>query len=93
MKLQLKQLVLGMLINVGVGALPAIAGDVEPYPLEYFALRAVVDNVTVSPDGKHVAMLKILSREGDPVLHVYETGDLDKRPFTVDADPAEIYSY
>ena len=71
--------------------LPAIAS--EPYPLEYWALRSVDSNVTVSPDGKRVAMLKILSREGDPILHVFDIDDMDKDPFVVNSDPMEITSY
>lgn len=65
----------------------------EPYPLEYFALREVVNNVTVSPDGERVAMLKILSREGDPILHIYDSDDLEGEPFVVNSDPMEITSY
>lgn len=72
-------------------ALPANAG--EPYPLEYFALREVVNNATVSPDGEKVAMLKILSRDGDPILHIYDADDLDKDPFVINSDPMEITSY
>ena len=49
-------------------------GSSEPYPLEYFALREVINEVTVSPDGGRLAMLKILSREGNPILHIYEFG-------------------
>jgi dipeptidyl aminopeptidase/acylaminoacyl peptidase len=70
---------------------PALAND--PYPLEYFALREVVSNVAVSPDGKRVAMLRILSREGNPILHVYDASDMSKDPFVVDSDPMEIRSY
>ena len=69
----------------------ALASD--PYPLEYFALREVVSNVTVSPNGEQLAMLKILTREGNPILHIYETGNLDKNPFVVNADPMEIRNY
>jgi len=68
----------------------SVAG--EPYPLEYFALRAVDSSVEVSPDGKKLAMLKILSREGNPVIHVFDTDDLKKTPFVVNADPMEITS-
>jgi len=71
--------------------LPASAG--EPYPLEYFALRAVESNVTVSPDGKRMAVLKILARNGNPILHIYDIDDLDGDPFVVNADPMEITSY
>ena len=79
------------ILAVALQVLPAQAS--EPYPLEYFALREVVNTVTVSPDGEKVAMLKILSREGDPVLHIYDADDLDKDPFVINADPMEITSY
>ncbi len=65
----------------------------EPYPLEYFALREVIRSVQVSPDGKRVALLKIPSRDGDPILEIYETGDLQADPFRLNADPMEITSY
>jgi dipeptidyl aminopeptidase/acylaminoacyl peptidase len=70
----------------------ASAND-EPYPLEYFALRAVESNVTVSPDGKRLAMLKTLVSNGNPVLHIYDINDLESDPFVVDSDPMEITSY
>jgi dipeptidyl aminopeptidase/acylaminoacyl peptidase len=69
------------------------ANSTEQYPLEYFALREVVQNVTVSPDGKRVAMLKTLSRDGNPILHVYDSDDMEKDPFVVNADPMELTSY
>jgi dipeptidyl aminopeptidase/acylaminoacyl peptidase len=69
---------------------PGIAG--EPYPLEYWALRAVDSNVEVSPDGKKLAMLKILSRDGNPIIHIFDTDDLQKDPFVINADPMEITS-
>jgi dienelactone hydrolase len=65
----------------------------EPYPLEYFALREVVFNVEVSPDGEHVAMLKILSRGGNPVLYIHDSDDMDAKPLRVGADLMEIRSY
>ena len=61
-----------------------------PYPLDYFAMRAVVSNVSISPDGKHLAQMKITSKDGDPIVEVYDAADLDKVPFRMDADPMEI---
>ena len=78
---------------LGYGAVHVVAADAEVYPLEYFALREVINNVTVSPDGERLAMLKILSRTGDPILHVYDTDDLDADPLVVNADPMEIIGY
>ena len=78
---------------LGYGAVHVVAADAEVYPLEYFALREVINIVTVSPDGERLAMLKILSRTGDPILHVYDTDDLDADPLVVNADPMEIIGY
>jgi len=64
----------------------------EPYPLDYFAVRTTASNIGVSPDGKHVAMLTIASKDGDPVIQVYKTDDLTAKPFQVNADPMEIVS-
>ncbi len=80
------------LLAAGFGAATAASAN-EPYPLEYFAVRSAVSNVSVSPDGERLAMLRILSREGNPILHVYDSDDLDAKPFIVDSDPMEITSY
>ncbi|MEO1201860.1 MAG: prolyl oligopeptidase family serine peptidase [Pseudomonadota bacterium] len=73
-------------------SVPAAAAD-DPYPLDYWALRSVIDNVEVSPDGKHLALLKIPSKDGNPILEVYDAADLDAKPIRVDADPMEITSF
>ncbi len=87
-----KILMINLILVVCFGALPT-AASTDPYPLEYFALRDVVDNVEVSPDGKYVAMLKILSKKGNPVLYVHDASDLDKKPLVVDSEIMEITSY
>ena len=65
-----------------------------PYPLEEWALRAAISGVEVSPDGKHVALLRITARDGDPILEVYDAADLatarKKTPFRMNADPMEL---
>lgn len=61
-----------------------------PFPLDYFAMRAVVSNVSVSPDGKHLALMKIQTKDGNPIVEVYDAADLDKVPFRMDAKPMEI---
>ncbi len=62
----------------------------EPYPLEYFALREVISNVHVSPDGKFLALRKIPTRDANPIIEVYDAANLEKEPFRVSADPMEI---
>ena len=65
----------------------------EPYPLEYWAMRPVISNVAVSPDGKHLALMKIPSKDGDPIIEIYDAADLTKEPFRLDADPMEITGF
>lgn len=68
----------------------AASNSAEPYPLDYFALREVISNVSMSPDGKKVSLLKIPSKKGKPILEIYDANDLSKEPFRVNADPMEI---
>jgi len=42
----------------------------EPYPLDYWALREVINRVQVSPDGKHLALMKIPSKRANPIIEV-----------------------
>ena len=65
-------------------------GASSAYPLDYFAMRPVIRSVSVSPDGKYVALMKIPSKDGDPVVEVYEAADMKKEPFRMNADPMEI---
>lgn len=62
----------------------------QPYPLDYWALRSVISNVSVSPDGKRLALLKIPNKTGNPILEVYNTANLDEEPFRMDAAKMEI---
>src|SRR5690606_12457959 len=77
------------LLPVGV-ARPESSPAVEPYPLEYWALREVIDRVQVSPDGRRLGLMKIPSRDGNPIIEVYDASDLSKEPFRMNADPMEI---
>ncbi len=77
---------LAALLAIGVAA----EKPPDPYPLEYWALREVVRNVGVSPDGRHLALMKIPSRDGNPIIEVYDDADLSREPFRVNADPMEI---
>ena len=44
-------------IGAVAGSAAVAAGQPDPLPLEYFALRDVMTNVRVAPDGKHVQQL------------------------------------
>lgn len=59
-------------------------------PIDVWALRDVVDQVQLSPDGKHLLVRKVESREGEYILEVYATDDLSKPLRRLAADPMEI---
>ncbi len=61
-------------------------------PIDVWALRDVVNAVDLSPDGKHVLVHKVESREGDYLLEIYKTDDLSKPLRRLNADPMEIVS-
>lgn len=63
------------------------------YPLDYWALRDVMTAAEVSPDGKHLAVLQIPSKDGNAIIEVYKTsevGNPNAKPLRVNADPMEF---
>ena len=90
-----RNIILASLCLAGMlGSGPAALADApEPYPLEYWALREVINNAQVSPDGKYLGLMKIPSKDGNPVIEVYEAANLNKKPFRLDADPMEITNF
>ncbi len=68
----------------------SISASADPVPVEYFALREAISNVAVSPDGKYMVLQKIESREGNPVIELYEANDLAKKPIRLAAEPMEF---
>ena len=69
--------------------------ELEPYPLDYWALRPVINAAQVSPDGKYLGIMKIPAKDANPIIEVYEAAELDKREpvFTLNADPMEITNF
>jgi dipeptidyl aminopeptidase/acylaminoacyl peptidase len=61
-------------------------------PVDVWALRDVVNAVQISPDGKHLLVHKVESREGEYLLEIYKTDDLSKPLRRLNADPMEIVS-
>ena len=86
-------LVAACLLFSGFGINAFAAEAPEPYPLDYWALRPVINNAQVSPDGKHLALMKIPSKDGNPIIEVYDASDLSKKPFRMDANKMEITSF
>ncbi len=65
----------------------------NPIPVENFAYRDAINNVTLSPNGKKLALLRIPEKKGNPVLEIYDTDNFEKAPFRMNADPMELMTY
>lgn len=71
----------------------AVAATGTPtVPIEVWALRDTIATIDVSPDGKHLLMLRMNSKDGDYILELYKTSDLSKPWRTLNADPMEMIS-
>ena len=78
---------------IAAGAVFAAPPKHVPYPVEQWAMREVMQNVQLSPDGKHVALLRIPSRDGNPILEVYDAANLAEKPFRMNAHPMELIGF
>ena len=63
------------------------------YPIEEWSKRSDISNVALSPDGNKMALLRIPTIEGNPILEIYDANNLSRRPFRMDADPMEMTSF
>ena len=70
----------------------ANGSSVSPVPIDYWAIRNAVGAVEISPDGKHILVMKTESKDGDHVLEVYDTSDLSTPKRRLNANPMEIIS-
>ena len=75
-----------------VGGADTQAQSTASVPVDVWALRDVVNAVQVSPDGKHLLVHKVESRDGQYLLEIYKTDDLSKPFRRLNADPMEILS-
>ena len=71
-------------------AAPADTQAQASVPVDVWALRDVVNAVQIAPDGKHLLVHKIESREGEYILEIYSTADLSKPVRRLNANPMEI---
>ncbi|QDH35670.1 prolyl oligopeptidase family serine peptidase [Porphyrobacter sp. YT40] len=83
---------------IGISSLGLVTAGPAPsqaqgtVPVDVWALRDVVNAVQISPDGKHLLVHKVESKEGEYLLEIYETSDLSKPLRRLNADPMEINS-
>lgn len=78
-------------IGLSVSA-PADTQAQSSVPIDVWALRDVVNQVEVSPDGKHLLVHINPSRDGEYLLQVYKTSDLSTPYRTLKGDRMELIS-
>ena len=62
-----------------------------PVPIEVWAQRDAVSSVEISPDGKHLLLLKLEGgKEGANILEIYNTNDFSKPVRRLNAKPMEM---
>ncbi len=81
-----------LILSLGVMSGTALAKTAPSVPIDVWALRNIVSTVQVSPDGKHILVLKIESKEGENLLEIYDANNLSKRLRRLNAKPMEIIS-
>lgn len=63
----------------------------KPVPIDVWSQRDAVSNVEVSPDGKHLLLLKMEGGNlGENVLEIYDTNDFSKPLRRLNADKMEM---
>ena len=67
----------------------ALAG---PLPIDNWAIREVIQGVEVSPNGQKMALLRNDSRDGNPIVEIYDTSDLSKEPTRFNSTKMELTS-
>lgn len=86
---------IGLAVTVSVLSLsvaPMASAKTPTVPIEVWALRDIVTTVSVSPDGKHVLVMKVESKDGENVMEIYKIDDLSKPFRRLNADPMEFIS-
>src|SRR5690349_9876626 len=59
-------------------------------PIDVWALRGTVATMDISPDGKHMLMLRMPSKDGEYIMELFNTDDLSKPWRTLNAKPMEM---
>lgn len=86
--MKLKTIFSGVLFAIaGVFASAGQMATAAPIPLEHLINDPAFEDASVSPDGKHLATVQRLEKDGNPYILVFETGDLSKSPIVFASDP------
>jgi len=61
-------------------------------PLDAFTMMPVIRSVSVSDDGKKIAILRATTKLGDYIIEIRDTNDLSKKPVTLGASKMMVSS-
>ena len=71
----------------------ALGENYVPVPIDVWAQRDAVSSVEISPDGKHLLILKMEGgKQGTNILEIYSTSDFSKPLRRLNANPMEMIS-
>ncbi len=68
------------------------ADQTDPLPIDYWAVRAAMSNVQLSPNGEKVAFLSISGKDADPIIEVHDVDSLGTDPIRLNATKMEFTS-
>lgn len=65
--------------------------QIEP-SIDAFAVLPAIQSIVTSPDGEHIAMVRATSKNGDYIVEIHKTDELNKDPVKLSAGRMEITS-
>lgn len=75
-----------------VFSLNSVAAETKFDEIEAFSVLPFIRSVAVSPDGKHLSVIRSTSKNGDYIIEIYDTNDLKKTPVTLGANKMLVSS-
>ncbi|MCR9129286.1 MAG: prolyl oligopeptidase family serine peptidase [Alphaproteobacteria bacterium] len=78
---------------LGLAGAPAQAQSVNTPPLEAFATYSAMSNVSLSPDGEHIAFMRLPARDANYIIEIYDIDNLDGRPVRLGAERMQITGF
>ncbi|TNE67512.1 MAG: S9 family peptidase [Alphaproteobacteria bacterium] len=65
----------------------------DTLPIDKFAMLPVIQQVSVSPDGKHMGVMRAQNKDGNYIIEIYKTSDLKKRPVRLGSGKMEFTGF
>lgn len=81
------------LILLPIFGVLSLCAKAQQLPLDAFAMLPAIQQATVSKNGKKLAILRATSKNGDYIIEVHKTSNLDAEPVRLGADKMEITGF